>query len=258
MGERRDIFGLRKNGEEFPAEGSISKVAVDGAMLFSVVVRDVTYRKSVEAALQRAVAVRDEVLGIVAHDLRNPLNTILMQADLLERLPPGPERRDQTPRLVIARAAERMDDLIQDLLDVGLMEAGQLKIERERISAAELARDALEMQATLASSEGLELRLEVAPDVRDVWGDRNRLLQVFENLIGNALKFTEKGGRITVGATASNNEVEFFVADTGSGISSESLPHIFDRFWQATRPSGEGAGLGLTMREGSSRLTADA
>ena len=109
MAERREIFGLRKNGEEFPAEGSISKVTVGGATFFSVVLRDVTYRKSVEEALQRAVAARDDVLGIVAHDLRNPLNTILMQASLLERLEPEPERRDQTPRLVITRSAKRMN-----------------------------------------------------------------------------------------------------------------------------------------------------
>ena len=80
MGERQEIFGLRKNGEEFPAEASISKVTVGGATFFSVVLRDVTYRKSVEEALQRAVAARDDVLGIVAHDLRNPLSTIIMQA----------------------------------------------------------------------------------------------------------------------------------------------------------------------------------
>lgn len=250
MGERRDIFGLRKNGEEFPAEASISKVTVGGATLFSVVLRDISYRKSVEAALQRAVAARDEVLGIVAHDLRNPLNTIMMQAQLLERAGPEPERRDQTPRLVIMRSATRMDHLIQDLLDVALLEAGQLKVERERISAADLARDVMEMQAPLASSAGLELQLEVARNVRDVWGDRNRLLQVFENLISNALKFTEKGGCIRIGSTASNNEVEFFVADTGSGIPPEGLPHVFDRFWQADRTDRQGAGLGLPIAKG--------
>jgi PAS domain S-box-containing protein len=141
MGERREIFGLRKSGEEFPAEGSISKVSVDGVTFFSVVLRDVTYRKSVEEALRRAVTARDDVLGIVAHDLRNPLSAIMMQASLLERPRPEPERRDQTPRLVIARSAARMQHLIQDLLDVAVVEAGQLlKVECERLSAADLVR----------------------------------------------------------------------------------------------------------------------
>ena len=250
MGERMDIFGLRKNGEEFPAEASISKVDLDSDALFSVVLRDVTDRKKAETALERAISARDDVLGIVAHDLRNPLNTIVMQAQMLERPGPEPERRDQKPRLVITRSAERMDHLIQDLLDVALVEAGQLKVEPERLSAAQLAREVIELQTQLAASQELELRLEVGNDVRDVWGDRSRLLQVFENLIGNALKFTEKGGRITIGATAKDAEVEFFVADTGSGIAPENLPQLFDRFWQARRRDRLGAGLGLAITKG--------
>jgi PAS domain S-box-containing protein len=250
MGERKDIFGLRKNGEEFPAEASISKVTVGGTTFFSVVLRDVTYHKNIEAALRRAVTARDEVLRIVAHDLRNPLNTIMMQAELLERLGPEPERRDQTPRLVITRSARRMEHLIRDLLDVALVEAGQLKVEQERLSAAELARDALEMQKQLASSAGLELRLDVEHALRAVWGDRNRLLQVFENLIGNAVKFTDEGGRITIGARAGDHRVEFFVADTGCGIPPEGVAHIFDPFWQASHAGGQGAGLGLPITRG--------
>jgi PAS domain S-box-containing protein len=251
MGERRDIYGLRKSGDEFPAEASISKVAVGEATFFSVVLRDVTYRKSVEAALQRAVTARDDVLSIVAHDLRNPLSTIMMQASLLERSGPEPERRDPTPRQIISRSAQRMNRLIQDLLDVALVEAGQLKVERERLSAVDLARDAVAAQAPLASSAGLELRLDVGRDVHDVWGDRNRLLQVFDNLIGNALKFTNEGGRITVALAARDEDVVFSVADTGSGIAPENVMHVFDRFWQVTtRTKRVGAGLGLPITRG--------
>jgi PAS domain S-box-containing protein len=251
MGERREIFGLRKSGEEFPAEASISKVIVDGATFFSVVLRDVTSRKRVEHALQRAVAARDSVLGIVAHDLRNPLSTIIMQAELLERDKSELERRDQTPRLVLTRSAERMNSLIQDLLDVAVMENGQLSVQRERLSAGDLVREAVESQAMLASSSGLELRLEVHPGVHDVLGDRKRLLQVFDNLIGNALKFTPKGGCITVEAAARDGEVVFSVADTGPGIARESLPHIFEPFWQAATRAGRlGAGLGLPITRG--------
>jgi PAS domain S-box-containing protein len=251
MGERREIFGLRKTGEEFPAEASISKVTVDGARFFSVVLRDVTSRKQVEQALQRAVAARDTVLGIVAHDLRNPLSTIIMQAELLERDKPELERRDQTPRLILTRSAERMNSLIQDLLDVAVMENGQLSVQRERVSAGDLVREAVESQTMLASSSGLELRLEVHPGVHDVLGDRKRLLQVFDNLIGNALKFTPKGGCITIEAAARAGEVVFSVADTGPGIARESLQHIFEPFWQAaTRAARLGAGLGLPITRG--------
>jgi signal transduction histidine kinase len=87
-------------------------------------------------------------------------------------------------------------------------------------------------------------------DIPDIWGDRDRLLQVFENLIGNAIKFTKPGGRITVGAASRDHQVIFRVADTGSGIAPENLPHVFDRFWQATRANRQGAGLGLPITKG--------
>jgi PAS domain S-box-containing protein len=200
------------------------------------------YRSSVHAT-----QLRDQVLGVVAHDLRNPLSTILLQISSVRRQDPAPERRFQKPLEVIQRAAERMNRLIQDLLDVALMEAGQLTIERARLSAGELIGEAVDMQRPLASSSSLELRVEVAPDVAEVWGDRDRLLQVFENLIGNAIKFTQAGGCITAGATSRDDEVVFWVADTGDGIASENLPRIFDRFWQASRAGRRGAGFGLSI-----------
>jgi signal transduction histidine kinase len=110
-----------------------------------------------------------------------------------------------------------------------------------------LITEAADMERSLASSSSLELRVEVHRDVPDVWADRDRLLQVFENLIGNAIKFTNAGGRITVGAASRDDEVVFWVADTGDGIASGNLPRIFDRFWQATRAGRGGAGLGLAI-----------
>ncbi len=203
------------------------------------------YRASVQAT-----QLRDQVLGIVAHDLRNPLNTILMQASALQRQGAEPERRSQRPREIIRRAATRMNRLIQDLLDVARMEAGQLTIAPARLAADELIVEAVELQRPLAASSSLELRLELQGDLAEVWGDRDRLLQVFENLIGNAIKFTDADGRITVGAVASDREVVFSVADTGCGIAPESVPRIFDRFWQAAGGGRLGAGLGLPITKG--------
>jgi signal transduction histidine kinase len=203
------------------------------------------YRASVQAT-----QLRDQVLGVVAHDLRNPLSTILLQAAALKRQSPEPERRSQKPGDVIHRAATRMNRLIQDLLDVVLMEAGQLTIKRAQLSAGELVGEAVDMQRSLASSFSLELGVDLHGDVPAVWADRDRLLQVFENLISNAIKFTKAGGRITVGAAARDHNVVFRVTDTGCGIAPEGLAHVFDRFWQATRAGSQGAGLGLPIAKG--------
>lgn len=197
---------------------------------------------------QRAVRARDDVLGIVAHDLRNPLSTILMQATLLK----GAEsvRGSGDPAERIERAATRMSRLIQDLLDVTSMEAGQLSVEAIPVPARQIVIEAVEAQRTFAASGSLELRLDVVPDVPEVSADRDRLLQVFENLIGNAVKFTKPAGHITVGAAPRDGEVLFWVADTGAGLTAEELPHVFDRFWQARKADRQGAGLGLPIVKG--------
>jgi PAS domain S-box-containing protein len=251
MAERSEVFGLRRNGEEFPAEASISKVTAGSETFFSVVLRDITYRKNVENALQRAVKARDDVLRIVAHDLRNPLGTIMMQVSAMDIVGAQPDRRDRGPREIITRAATRMNQLIQDLLDVALVEAGQLKVETAPISAEHLARDAVELQETLATASDIRLELDVKSDVGEIYGDRNRLLQVFENLIGNAIKFTSANGHIVVSAAREGDEVTFSVADTGAGIPPQALSHVFDRFWQAAGSARRlGAGLGLPITKG--------
>jgi signal transduction histidine kinase len=143
-----------------------------------------------------------------------------------------------------------MDRLIQDLLDVAVAESGQLTVERAQLAARDLVVGAVDMQRPLASSASLELRVDLDHELPDIWGDRDRLLQVFENLIGNAIKFTNAGGSITVGAAPRDHEVVFRVADTGSGIAPENLPRVFDRFWQASRTGRIGAGLGLQIAKG--------
>ena len=213
-----------------------SAVAIENARL---------YRASVEATQRR-----DQVLGIVAHDLRNPLSTILLQTSALERARPEVERRSRKPIEVIHRAATRMNQQIQDLLDVSLIDMGRLQIRRARLSGWKLVAEVVEAQKVLATSSSIELRVDVAKDVGEVWGEHDRLVQVFENLIGNAIKFTTAGGWITVGAASNDQEVVFWVADSGSGIEPSNLPHVFDQFWQATRGGRRGAGLGLPIAKG--------
>src|SRR5262249_28564605 len=156
--------------------------------------------------------------------LRNPLGTILTLASLLKRREGEPEGPSQATAEAIERASFRMDRLIRDLLDVTRMEAGRLTVERERISTGQVISDCVEAQKPLVASVFLDLDLEMAPNLPDIWADRHRLLQIVENLIGNAAKFTGSGGRIAVGARPEDRDVLFWVRDTGIGIAAADLP----------------------------------
>lgn len=197
-------------------------------------------------AEQRSISARDELLGIVAHDLRNPLNTIMLQSRLLRRADDAASTRAAE---FIERASNRMGRIIQDLLDVTHFESGRFELISAEVSPAALVAELLETQGALAAARDLELRANVEPGLPQVWGERDRLLQVLENLVGNALKFTQHGS-ITVAAVRRDDSVRFSVADTGDGLAAEELPHLFDRFWQARKKTRSGAGLGLAIVKG--------
>jgi signal transduction histidine kinase len=193
-----------------------------------------------------AIQARDEVLAIVAHDLRNPLATMMFQLALLRRPPGKPERRSMESVEALEHAARRMSRILQDLLDVTRFESGQLVLVRSRVSPAEVIVEVSKSQRQHVSSRSLELFTDVAAPLPDVWADRSRVLQVLENLIGNATKFTVEGS-VSLGAKADGGEVVFWVTDTGAGIAAEDIPRVFDRFWQARRAQRSGAGLGLAI-----------
>jgi signal transduction histidine kinase len=173
-----------------------------------------------------------------------------MQAEAMRRRGAEAIQRDARPAEVILKAGDRMQHLIRDLLDVSLVEAGTLGLERAPLSVRELVAETVENERVLASSASLELQVDLEPELPAVWADRHRLEQVLENLIGNAIKFTPVGGRVTVGAGRRPREVLFWVSDTGRGIGPEALPHVFDRFWQVRREARAGAGLGLAIARG--------
>jgi PAS domain S-box-containing protein len=251
MGQAQSISGRRKDGSEFPADVAISKLELDGKPLFTVVLRDITEQKRLEHEQQAAIERRDDVMGTVAHDLRNPLSTILMLASLLKRRGNEPSGSSQKNAEAIERATSRMTRLVGDLLDVSRMDSGRLIVDPEPISAAQVISDSLATERPLLASASLELEVQLAPDLPSVRADPHRLAQILENLIGNAVKFTGPGGRVTVGAMPDNRDVLFWVKDTGIGIAPEHLPHLFDRFWQVSREDRRrGLGLGLSIVKG--------
>jgi signal transduction histidine kinase len=204
-----------------------------------------------KAAEQLAHA-REEVLGVVAHDLRNPLSAILGAASLLED--PRQDVRETRETLgLIHRAVERMNRLIGDLLDITRLEAGRLILEQEPVAVVDLLSQTHESWEATAASRELSLEIGPAPKGLAVFADRSRVLQVLDNLVGNAVKFSEAGGRIAVRATpseASSTEVRFTVSDTGPGIPAEVMKELFQRFWQANAADRRGIGLGLAICKG--------
>jgi PAS domain S-box-containing protein len=197
-----------------------------------------------------AVSTRDEVLSIVAHDLRNPLGRILMGTDLLLEISPDRDESERRQLEILRRAADGMNRLIQDLLEVTRIESGRgLTINSERYLVGPLLVDACEMFQHPAEEKGLRLECVPPEEELSVRADRDRFLQVMGNLIGNALKFTDEGG-ITVRAERMGEGVRVSVSDTGPGIPEEDRVHLFERFWQARQARRGGAGLGLAISKG--------
>lgn len=199
----------------------------------------------------RAVAARDEVLGIVAHDLRNPLSTATLAASTLVR--PEHERRVGTQRAAdrIERSLGRATRLIEDLLDITRIEGGGgISVDPRPTLAETLAHEAVDMLIGASEAASVDLDVVIDPGLPATLADEGRVVQVLGNLIGNALKFTPAGGHVRVGAERQGAEILFTVSDSGPGIPVEQLAHLFDRYWQANRRDRRGAGLGLAIAKG--------
>jgi PAS domain S-box-containing protein len=198
---------------------------------------------------QQATRARDDVLAVVAHDLRNPLNTVTMAVSLMLETTP-PERVEELRQIeILRRAADRMNRMIQDLLDVKRMESGRLTTDLKAELPVTLINDTIDMLRPLAAGSTIRLEADIEDNLPPVVADAARIQQVLSNLVGNAVKFTPRSGRITVCAEHIDGEVRFGVIDTGPGIPAEQLPHIFGRFWQA-KSDHRGIGLGLAIAKG--------
>lgn len=199
---------------------------------------------------ERALRARDEMLSVVAHDLRNPLNVISMSADLLDDLVqdmPDPLRAGIER---IRRSGTHMNRLIQDLLDVSKIDGGGLRLELVAADPSDILKEAAYMLRPLAEQKSITFSAHAAESLPRINADRARLLQALGNLVGNAIKFTTPGGTISVIADQVECDVRFTVRDTGKGIAPKDLPHVFDRFWQERPADARGVGLGLAIVQG--------
>jgi signal transduction histidine kinase len=151
---------------------------------------------------------------------------------------------------LIAQAAEQMDALIRDLLDVNRLDAGKLVVAAVPVDPSALLADSLQTLRPLVEEKGISLALEIETELPKVLADRERVQQALSNLIGNAIKFSPRGSKIVVVPRKEADEVVISVTDNGNGIAAEQLPRVFDRYWQSSRTDRQGAGLGLAIAKG--------
>jgi len=204
----------------------------------------------VYAEAQRAVVARQDVLSFVSHDLKNPLMGIMLSVESMLRSAPAEDRRRSAGQLQrIARAAQQMRRMIEDLLDMTMLETGRLKVDIDAHDLGQLLDEIAEVFTPRAASLGLRLELSRRPGL-EVACDRQRVQQVLANLLDNALKFTPRGGRISISARKTDGAALCTVTDSGPGIPPLIRPHVFERFVQADSSGRQGRGLGLYITKG--------
>ena len=197
---------------------------------------------------ERSTRLRDDVLAVVAHDLRNPVHTILGAAEVIDVIDDGAQHERHVQ--MIQRAARQMERLISDLLDVASIENGTLSLRTGPVDFTHLVSDVQELFERQAREGKIDLRRDIDPGIPVIAGDQDRLGQALSNMLSNAIKFTPQGGTVRLYVTRTENEVLVSVSDTGVGISRADLPHVFDRFWRSRETTTKGAGLGLSIARG--------
>jgi PAS domain S-box-containing protein len=189
---------------------------------------------------EKAISAYEELMAVVSHDLRNPLNAIMLGAAAIERDPGNAVATAAT----ITRSAARMARLIEDLVDLSSIHAGRLAVSPTEVSTHALAQEALDGFASFAAEKGVRLTL-AERGTAVLHCDPKRVAQVLSNLLGNALKFTPAGGVVSLTIDVGDLETELAVIDSGPGIAQADLPRVFERNWQARATAPQGRGLGL-------------
>jgi len=234
----------------FRTKGSFDRddvgFAEDLARLAALALDNARLHDTVRASLRA----RDEMVGVVSHDLRNPVAAVKMLSRMLLRSPETDPAQARESVELICQAAEQMDALIRDLLDVNRLDAGQLVISAVPVDPSALLEDSLQTLRPLVEEKGMSLDLRIGKALPKVMADRERIQQTLSNLVGNAIKFSPAGSKIVVVPRREEDDVIISVIDSGKGIAAEHLPRVFDRYWQSSRTDRQGAGLGLAIAKG--------
>jgi signal transduction histidine kinase len=241
--------------------GAITLASTDPARLFApvdlVLAQDLAHRAALAidnarlfCEAQAAIRAREEILGVVSHDLRNPLNTIQLATTLL--LETNSERRTENVQHLdlIRRATQQLGTMISDLLDISSIESRSFHVQQETHTVGEMLARTEELLKPLAEDREIQLECSVADEFAPVWADSHQVFRVLSNLVGNALKFSPPGGTIRLEVYPRGRSVCFAISDTGDGIPDEQLGAIFTPYWQGRPGDRRGAGLGLAIARG--------
>jgi signal transduction histidine kinase len=238
---------VRRDGTAFPVEIVMSPLVVEGAVMGAVQsFRDVSERLEMDE-------IKRQFVSVVSHELRTPLTSIQGSLQMLNSGILGPMSTDQQELVTMAVAnSARLGQLVNDILDLERLDAGRMPLEPVPVSAMSIARDAIGGITGAAAAAGIRLVLDPAPDgsVVDITVDPHRMIQVLTNLLGNAIKFSERGATVSVTVASSDHKVSITVTDHGRGIPEDQLDSVFDRFGQVDvgdARRGGGTGLGLAI-----------
>jgi PAS domain S-box-containing protein len=243
---------ITKNGRTIEVDMSLS-VLVDseGKTTGHIgVIRDITERKKAEEKLKETMALKSQFVSTVSHELRTPLTGMKEGLAIVLDEVVGPINEKQKGFLDIAeRNAERLSDLINDLLDFQKLEAGRMKLDIQSNNIEEVFSEARETMTLCAEKSQVEFLFVCSEDLPVARFDRDKVIQVFTNLVSNAIKFTPEKGRVSVNVQRQNEDWVISVSDTGMGIPKEALPKIFERFYRVKRRGKQiqGTGLGLAI-----------
>jgi PAS domain S-box-containing protein len=260
MHERSEIVGLRKNGEEFPAEASLAKLKVAGGFAFVIVLRDLSDQKAAELRLieardqaEKANLAKSTFLANMSHEIRTPLNGILGVAGALAQTELSIKQLEMVK--LIETSGRALEGLLSDILDLAKVDAGRMSVRSEPFDLKAVVQDTFALFRARAAEKGIGFRMEIAEEAGGHFrGDDLKIRQILSNLLSNALKFTDQGEvRLSVAAHhggEDDHHIQFVVEDTGIGFAPGIERSLFERFEQAdaslTRRFG-GTGLGLAI-----------